>query len=125
MASRLMERLLDGPGAGDSSGPAALLADEVRLGGVRPVWNQLPRRPQATADTLSGPDWGLLMELCDKVNADVLTCVPAGRLPTCCLAGQWPHLTQRSRGASATAKTPPRRLSAAWRRALPRRSCWR
>ena len=73
MASRFMERLLDGPGGGDSGGPAAVLADQARS----PELLVLPLTPsrQATADALSAPDWGLLMELCDKVNSDVSTCV--------------------------------------------------
>ena len=87
--ARMLERLWDGPDAGDNQGPAALLAEQVRPHQPRP---RLPRRAggakrpplrsgQATADTLFGPDWGLLMELCDKVNLEVQTCVapPRGR----------------------------------------------
>lgn len=74
MASSFMERLLDGPGGGDSGGPAAVLADQASSGPELLVLPLTPSR-QATADALSAPDWGLLMELCDKVNSDVSTCV--------------------------------------------------
>ena len=88
----MLERLWDGPDAGDNQGPAALLAEQVRQPPAASLCGPaLPRCPvrlprgankppslhvQATADSLFGPDWGLLMELCDKVNLEVQTCAP-------------------------------------------------
>jgi hypothetical protein len=60
-----------------------LRARTLNLGRCHLLCSRRASLRQATADSLSGSDWGANMELCDMINLNVHECAPAARLPRC------------------------------------------